>query len=76
MRKNDLEEASHDYEALKRTFPNSYPVLYGLQEIAYRKNRLAEAGRYGELYLKFAPTNTDEAKLVRDRLKTLAGRPR
>jgi len=71
LRKDDLADARRDYEAIKQSYPGAYQVYYGLQEIAYRKKLLADAARYCQLYLTYAPTNTDEAKLIRDRLKEL-----
>ena len=71
LRKNDLDDALRDYETLKRSHPGAYEVYYGLQEIAYRKKRFEDAARYCQLYLNYAPTNTDDAKLISARLKEL-----
>jgi len=71
LRKDNLDDARRDYEALRRSHPTTYQVYYGLQEIAYRKKLFKDATRYCQLYLSYAPTNTGEAKLINARLKEL-----
>ncbi|MGO8676668.1 MAG: tetratricopeptide repeat protein [Limisphaerales bacterium] len=71
LRSDKLDLAKRDYEVLQKSFPSAYPVYYGLQEIAYRKKDTNAAISYCQLYLTHAPTNTDEAKGIRARLKDL-----
>lgn len=71
LRTDKLDEAQQDYEALEKANPKAYPVFFGLGEIAYRKKDTNSAVHYYQLYLANAPTNTEEAKSIIDRLKTL-----
>jgi tetratricopeptide (TPR) repeat protein len=76
LRAGKLDPAQKDYETLKAASPSGYAVYYGLQEIAYRKKDTNAAVLNCEEYLKYAPTNTDEYKQIRDRLKDLRPHPR
>jgi tetratricopeptide (TPR) repeat protein len=73
LRTDKLDEAQKDYEALEQANPKAYPVFYGLGEIAFRKKDTNAAAHYYQLYLANAPTNTDEAKSISERLKSLTG---
>ena len=69
----DLDAAQSDYEKLKTAFPSGYRVYYGLGEIAYQKKARQAAIKNYEIYLKYAPPNTEESKLIKARLKELKG---
>jgi len=71
LKSDRLDAAQADYEALATHMPNLYPAYYGLGEIAFRRKDAAAAIRNYETYLKFARTNTDEAREVAERLKQL-----
>jgi tetratricopeptide (TPR) repeat protein len=69
-----LDNARADYEELSQAFTNSYRVTYGLGEIAWRKHETNEAIKNYELYLAGVNTNTDEAKIIVQRLHQLKGK--
>lgn len=69
-----LDTARADYLQLQQTHTNTFPIAYGLGEIAWREHNTNEAIRNYEIYLANAPTNTAEAKTVRDRLAELTGK--
>jgi tetratricopeptide (TPR) repeat protein len=73
LRCGNLDAAQKGYETLQKSFPTSTRISYGLQEVAYRKKDTNAAIRYCQLYLASAGggTNSDEAKIVRERLKQL-----
>jgi tetratricopeptide (TPR) repeat protein len=71
LRDDKLEAAQRDYEVLQKAFPTAYQIHFGLAEIAWRKKDTNAAIRDYRLYQASAPTNTTEAKLVRERLKEL-----
>jgi tetratricopeptide (TPR) repeat protein len=72
LQSGKLDAARADYQKLQQNFTNSFPVAYGLGEIAYRHHETNEAVRNYEIYLANNPnTNTDEAKMVADRLNSL-----
>jgi tetratricopeptide (TPR) repeat protein len=76
LRAQRWSEAKDDYEQLRRITPKSYAVMYGLAEVAYGQNKRAEATRYYDLYLKYAPADggpelEEEKKKVRQRLQEL-----
>jgi Flp pilus assembly protein TadD len=67
-----LDQAQSDYEALELMSQTPDPRLYyGLGEVFTAKKMRKKAIEQYEKYLKTAPDNTPEAKLVRDRLKAL-----
>ncbi len=66
-----LDAAQRDYETLQKLTPNVFRVLYGLGEIAFRRNDVPAAIKHYEAYLKYAPPDTDEAKQIAARLKQL-----
>jgi tetratricopeptide (TPR) repeat protein len=71
LQSDKLDAARADYQQLQQNFTNSFAVVYGLGEIAYRRHETNEALRNYEIYLANANTNTDEAKTVAERLKSL-----
>ena len=71
LQSGKLDAAHADYETLQQNFTNSFPVAYGLGEIAYRRHETNEAIRNYEIYLANANTNTDEAKGIAERLHEL-----
>ena len=69
-------EAKEDYERLRKLVPRSPSVMYGLGEIAAEEGKNAEAIRYFEAYLKYAPQEggedlEDEKKRVQERIGQL-----
>ena len=68
-----LDAARADYRQLQQTFTNSFPVAYGLGEIAWREHETSEAIRNYKIYLANANTNTAEATNVILRLRELEG---
>lgn len=79
-----LDEAKGDYEQLEKLSRDLKPpqqesikrsAYYGLGDIAYSKKDTNAAVQYYELYLKYAETNSSEARFVIDRLKTLKSGP-
>jgi len=71
LRGDKLEPAQRDYEVLQKTFPTAFQINFGLAEIAWRRKDTNAAIQYYQRYQANAPTNTTEAKLVRERLKEL-----
>jgi tetratricopeptide (TPR) repeat protein len=66
-----LDAARADYRQLQATYTNSYQVAFGLAEIAWRQHNTNEAIQNYQTYLANAPTNSVEAKTVRERLTQL-----
>ncbi len=66
-----LDAAHADYSRLQLAYSNSPAVAYGLAEVAWRQHDTNEAIRNYQIYLAHARTNTDEAKTVAERLKSL-----
>lgn len=69
-------EAKEDYEKLRKLAPRSHSVMYGLGEVAIEEGRSADAIRYFEAYLKYAPTDggaelEEEKKRVQQRIEQL-----
>jgi tetratricopeptide (TPR) repeat protein len=71
LQSDNLSAAQRDYEMLLPLTPRSFPVYYGLGEIAYRKKDYGKAIEHYELYLKFAPADSSETKMIRERLADL-----
>ena len=69
----ELDAARADYQQLQQTFTNSFPVAYGLGEIAWRRRETNEAIRNYKIYLANANTNTAEATNIIQRLRELQG---
>ncbi len=70
-RSGKLEQSAGDYEAVRKVYPKAYQVYYGLEEIAFQKKDTNAAIQYCESYLTYAPTNSEEAKVIIQRLKDL-----
>ena len=68
-----LDAARADYKTLQQSLTNSFPVAFGLGEIAWRQHDTNEAIRNYKLYLANANTNTEEATNVMQRLRELKG---
>jgi Flp pilus assembly protein TadD len=66
-----LAEAQQDYEALQHVYPNSFRVYYGLGEIAWRRKDTNAAIRYYELYLTNSAPESEEGKMISERLLSL-----
>lgn len=74
LQTGQLEDARRDYEALLKLAPGQFAVHYGLGEIAYRRKDYDTALKHYRLYLRQAPTNSEEAVTVRARVQELAGK--
>jgi len=75
LQTGELDAAQRDYEKLKIAFPSAFQIYYGLGEIAFRKKERQAAINNYELYLKHAPANTEERKLIDARLNGLKNSP-
>jgi tetratricopeptide (TPR) repeat protein len=69
-------EAKEDYERLRKLAPRSHSVMYGLGEVAAEEGRRADAIRFFEAYLKYAPKDGGpeleaEKKGVQERIEQL-----
>jgi tetratricopeptide (TPR) repeat protein len=78
LKSENLSAAKKDYELLQRVIPRSHVVYYGLGDIAYKKKDYAEAAKYYESYLKYAPAEgskelQEEKKEVQNRLAEVKG---
>jgi tetratricopeptide (TPR) repeat protein len=71
LRAGRLEAAEADYHALLKAAPNSYKVLFGLGEIAWRKQDTNAAIRFYQDCLACGSGVSAERKLVADRLSQL-----
>ncbi len=71
LQSEQLDQARADYRELQNTYTNSYQVAYGLAEVGWRQHHTNEAISNYQLYLANAPTNSAEAKTVRERLTQL-----
>ncbi len=71
LQSGQLDDAEKDYRALLIRLPELHRVHYGLGEIAFRRKDHDTAVHHYELYLQLAPTNTDEAREVAQRLQQL-----
>lgn len=68
---NNLDAARVDYVTLQQLNTNSYPVAYGLGEVAWRRHETNEIIRNFEIYLSNAPTNAPEYQTAVDELREL-----
>ncbi len=68
-----LDAAQTDYKTLQQSLTNAFQIAYGLGEIAWRQHETNEAVRNYTIYLANANTNTDEGKIVWERLRELKG---
>jgi tetratricopeptide (TPR) repeat protein len=66
-----LDAARTDYLQLQQTYTNSYAIAYGLGDIAWRQHDTNEAIRNYKIYVAHARTNSDEGKMVLERLHQL-----
>lgn len=73
LQNGDLDQAKRDYEAVQKVMPQYYPVLYGLGEIAYRRNDKATALEHYEKYLKLAQKDGEEYRRIAARVNELRG---
>lgn len=76
LRAKRWSEAKEDYQRLRKLSPRSHSVMYGLAEVAAEQGQNAEAIRYYEAYLKYAPEDggaelEEEKKRVRERMEQL-----
>jgi tetratricopeptide (TPR) repeat protein len=71
LRSGQLDSAEKDYQALQNALPKAYPVYFGLAEIAYLRRDTNAAIKYCELYLANPSPNSEEVKLVTQRLAEL-----
>jgi tetratricopeptide (TPR) repeat protein len=74
LRAGKLEAAEADYQPLLKAAPNSYKVLFGLGEIAWRRQDTNAAIRFYEDCLARGSPSSAEHALVADRLKRLKGK--
>ena len=70
-RTGNLDAAEADYQELLQAFPTAYRAYYELGEIALQKRDTNAAIRYCEQYLSKADADTEEARSVAARLKSL-----
>jgi tetratricopeptide (TPR) repeat protein len=68
---NKLDEAEKNYLALLEIVPRLHSAFYGLGEIADRRQNRRKAIEYFEQFLQYAPPETVEIEVVRERLKVL-----
>ena len=71
LQSDRLDAARADLGKLQSNYTNSFQVAYGLGEIAWRQHATNESIRNYKIYLASAPTNSAEAKTVRERLNQL-----
>ncbi len=72
----NLDAARRDYEEVAKAIPQTYQAWFGLAEIAYRQKDSPAAIKNYESYLKYAPRETEEARLAGSRLNELKGNQR
>jgi tetratricopeptide (TPR) repeat protein len=73
LQSEHLDQAQQDYEALRKVMPRYHPVFYGLGEIAYRRKNTAAALENYELYLKYGRKESEEYKVIAQRVQELRG---
>ena len=72
LKTGKLQAAEADYRDLESFLPKmTYPVAYGLHEIAWQKKDRPQALKYGKLFLRLAPVTSSEIRLIQERLKRL-----
>jgi tetratricopeptide (TPR) repeat protein len=74
FRAGQLDAARADYQELLKRFPNAFQVLFGLAEIASRKQDTNAAIEFYERYLANGVPESEEYNLVSYRLKRLQAR--
>jgi predicted Zn-dependent protease len=75
LQRGSLDDAERDYAALLKDLPDSHTILFGLAEVAARRNDTPTAVRYWERYLATAPKGTEEFQTVEKRLAAAKGGP-
>ncbi|MGD0615309.1 MAG: tetratricopeptide repeat protein, partial [Verrucomicrobiota bacterium] len=75
LRLDQLDQAQQDYRILEIVFPSSFKVYYGLGEIAWRRKDTNAAIRYYRLYLTNSIPETQETKMITERLQSLTPAP-
>ena len=71
LRGDKLDEAQRDYETLLKVEPHLYKIYYGLGEIAWRKKDTNAAIHNYELYLANSIPDSEETKIISERLENL-----
>jgi Flp pilus assembly protein TadD len=71
LRADRLAEAEHDYLTVLKINPNSFQIYYGLGEIAWRRKDTNAAIANYQLYLTNSVPDSDEAKMISERLQSL-----
>jgi predicted Zn-dependent protease len=71
LRTGRLDAAEADYQALLQQFPTAYRVSAMLGEVALQRKDTNTAIRYYEHYLSKVEPDTEEARIVAARLKSL-----
>jgi len=75
LQSSQLDDAQQDYEILRKSYPNEFRIFYGLGEIAWQKKDTNAAVRNYERFLANSDPNTEDAKVIKERLKGLKGEP-
>jgi tetratricopeptide (TPR) repeat protein len=73
LRAGELEAARADYQQLFQASPRSYKVVFGLGEIAWRRQDTNAAIRFYQQCLALGLPASPESKLVAERLRQLKG---
>jgi tetratricopeptide (TPR) repeat protein len=73
LRAGQLDAAQADYEQLFQTSPHSYKVVFGLGEIAWRRQNTNAAIQFYQKCLALGLPASPEGKLVAERLRQLKG---
>jgi tetratricopeptide (TPR) repeat protein len=72
LKVGNLAAAESDYTAVHNLLPKpTYPVLYGLHEVAWLKKDRKQATKWGKEFLKLAPANSPDVKVIKDRLEQI-----
>lgn len=67
-----LDDAEADYKELSRVFTNELPILFGLAEVAWRRNDRGEAAGLYNRVVALGNTNALEHQVAIDRLRQAA----
>ena len=73
LRAGQLDAAQADYEQLLQTSPRSYKVVFGLGEIAWRRQDTNAAIQFYQKCLSLGLAASPECRLVAERLRQLKG---
>jgi len=71
LKAGQLDASRQDYEVLLKDAPNSEPILFGLEEIAWRQQKRDTAIGFCQQYLTNSSPQSAEYKLVANHLRTL-----